>query len=149
MPFIVLIVMKSQLFSGIMERFSVSDFIQIRQEIQKLWALHVQPNMQYEWHCTEFQANSLLVHPPPPVLLSKECLIPLLFSGRNERIVELKGRDHGQGKGNLLKHWSNDFIVHSPKWYYTDLANYLQYTVFTTATTYVWHASCGTSCSTH
>jgi len=46
MRFIVLIVMKSQLFSGIMERFSVSDFIQIRQEIWKLWALHVQPNMQ-------------------------------------------------------------------------------------------------------
>jgi hypothetical protein len=25
----------------------------------------------------------------------------------------VKGRDHGQGKGNLLKHCSNDFIVHS------------------------------------
>jgi len=46
MPFIVLIFMKSQLFSGIMQRFSVSDFTQISHEIWKLWALHVQPNMQ-------------------------------------------------------------------------------------------------------
>lgn len=77
MPFILLIVMKSQLFSGIMERFSVSQFTQISQETWKLWVVHVQPYMQEKWHCIEFQGNSLLVHPPPPVLLSRECLIPL------------------------------------------------------------------------
>ena len=46
MPFIALIFMKSQLFSGIMERFSVSDFTQISQEIWKLWVGHVQLHMQ-------------------------------------------------------------------------------------------------------
>ena len=60
-----------------MERFSVSDFTQISQEIWKLWVVHVQPYMQEECQCTEFQAYSLLVHPPPPVLLSKEPLILL------------------------------------------------------------------------
>jgi hypothetical protein len=76
MPLIVLIFMKSQLFSGIMEGFSVSDFTQISQEIWKLWVVCVQPYTQQECRCTEFQANSLLVH-PPPVLLSKEHPIPL------------------------------------------------------------------------
>jgi len=46
MPFTVLIFMKSQLFSGIIARFSVSDFTQISQEIWKLWLVHVQPYMQ-------------------------------------------------------------------------------------------------------
>jgi hypothetical protein len=60
-----------------MERFSLSDFTKISQEIWKLWVAHVQPYMQEEWHCIEFQANSLLLHPPPPVLLPKERLMPL------------------------------------------------------------------------
>jgi hypothetical protein len=76
MPLIVLIFMKSQLFSDIMERLSVSDFTQISQEIRKLWIVCLQPYMQQECQCTEFQANSLSVH-PPPVLLSKECPILL------------------------------------------------------------------------
>jgi len=46
MPSIALIFMKSQLYSGIMERFSVSDSTEISQEIWKLWVVHVQPNMQ-------------------------------------------------------------------------------------------------------
>ena len=58
MPFIIQIFMKSQLFSGIMERFSVSDFTQISQEIWKLWVVYVEPYMQEECQCTEFQAYS-------------------------------------------------------------------------------------------
>jgi len=46
MPFIALIFMKSQLFSGIMARFSVSNFTQISQEIWKLWVVHVESYMQ-------------------------------------------------------------------------------------------------------
>jgi hypothetical protein len=76
-PFILLIFIKPQLFSGIIERFSVSDFTQNSQEIWKIWVVHVQPYMQEECQCTEFQAYSPLVHPPPRVLLSKEHLIPL------------------------------------------------------------------------
>ena len=49
------------------------------------------------------------------VLLYKERLILLWFSVRNER--NLVCRSDGQGswtrKGNLLKHWSNDYIVHT------------------------------------
>jgi len=77
MPYIIQIFTKSQLFSGIMQRFSLSNFTQISQEIWKLWVVHVKPYMQEGCQCTEFQANSLLAHPPPLVSLSKECLILL------------------------------------------------------------------------
>jgi len=77
MPYITQIFTKSQLFSGIMQRLSVSDFTQISQEIWKLWVVHVKPYMQEGCQSTEFQANSHLVHPPPLVLLSKERLILL------------------------------------------------------------------------